>query len=139
MARVTASEFAEKWSRRTKAATQDTQKGIERVTEAPGQAAARAQELMLRKLIESIQSGNWAAAVSAVPLSQWKDAAIKKGLGRIAAGVDGATPQMAQMAQQLLANIDAAVAEVEKIPRGDLEANIQRMVTFARTMSERSK
>jgi|SRR5581483_728097 len=139
MARVTPSEFTEKWSRRTKAATQDMQKGIERVTEAPGQAAARQAQLMLQKITEALSSGRWADAVAAVPLSAWKDAAIKKGIQRVAAGVDGATPGMQSVAAELLGNIDAVLSEVEKIPRGDIEANINRMVTFARGMSAKYK
>ena len=139
MARVSASEFVDKWGRRTKAATTDYQNGVNKVTEAPGVAAARQAQLMLAKITEALSSGRWADAVSSVPLSAWKDAAIKKGVQRIAAGVDGATPSMASMAQQLLTNIDAAVAEANRTPRGTLEDNINRMVTFARHMATNGK
>jgi len=40
MARVNASEYAEKWGRRTKVATEDYRKGVERVSQAPGEKAA---------------------------------------------------------------------------------------------------
>ena len=139
MAKVTPQEFAEKWNRRMKGSTQDMQRGIERVTEAPGVAAAKQSALMLQKLTESLTDGSWARAVAGVSLQEWKDSAIKKGLQRIAAGVDGSTGYVAEQAQKLLADVDAAVAEVSRTPRGDLETNINRMATFARTMAARSK
>ena len=139
MAKVTPQEFAEKWNRRMKGSTQDMQRGIERVTEAPGVAAAKQSALMLQKLTESLTDGSWARAVAGVSLQEWKDSAIKKGLQRIAAGVDGSTAYVAEAAQKLLADVDAAVAEVSRTPRGDLETNINRMATFARTMAARSK
>lgn len=139
MARVSASEAVTKWGTRTKAASQDYVAGINKVQEAPGVAAARQAGLMLANLMASINSGEWAAAVAAVPLSVWKDAAVKKGAQRIAAGVDGATPQMQQIFTQLLAQVDAAVAEVNQTPRGDLETNIARAATFARAMAKSSK
>jgi hypothetical protein len=139
MARASTSEVVAKWQSRTKAASPDYIAGVNRVTEAPGAAAARQAGLMLANLMASINSGEWAAAVAAVPLSVWKDAAVKKGAQRIAAGVDGATPQMQQIFTELLARVDAAVAEVNQTPRGDLETNIQRMATFARAMAKGNK
>lgn len=136
MARVTPSEYAEKWSRRMKGSTEDIRRGVEKVTEAPGAAAARQAQLMLAKLTESITSGRWAQAVGAIGVQEWKDSITRKGLQRIAAGVDNATPQQAEMASKLLASVDAAVAKVNQTPRGDLETNIGRMATFAREMAK---
>lgn len=139
MARVNPQEYADKWARRTSAATEDYRKGVQRVTEAPGAAAARQADLMLRKLTESITSGKWAARVGSVSLQEWKDSASGKGVARIAAGVQSAAPGMQQMAQRLLAAVDQAVAAANQTPRGDLDANINRMVTYAREMAARSR
>jgi hypothetical protein len=137
MARVNAQEYAEKWSRRLKSSTEDIRRGIGKVSEAPGIAAARQQNLMKSNLNKSIDDGTWAAQVSSVPLQEWKDAAGKKGVDRIAAGVDAAAPKQAAMATSLLANVDASVAEANAIPRGTLEDNINRMTTFVRGMAKR--
>ncbi len=138
MARVTAQEYTEKWGRRLKQSTEDIRRGINRVTEAPGEAAARQVATMKANLNRAIDDGTWAAQVRAVPLQAWKDAAGKKGVDRIAAGVDGALPSQQQMAEKLLANVDAAVAEANRTPRGSLEDNITRMTTFVRGMASRS-
>jgi hypothetical protein len=137
MARVTAAEYAEKWGRRLKGATTDIARGIERVTVAPGQQAARAQETMRAKLNAAIDDGTWARQVAGVPLDEWKRAATQKGVQRLAAGVDAAQPNQAAMAERLLAAVDATRTEVNQTPRGDIEANINRMTTFARGMHKR--
>ena len=91
---------------------------------------------MARKVAESIASGKWQRAVSGVTLQEWKNAALNKGAGRIAAGVDGAQQKSMQMAEKLLAAVDSAVSQTNAIPRGSFEDNVQRMVTFARAMHD---
>jgi hypothetical protein len=136
MARVTAEEYAEKWGRRLKGAATDITRGVERVSVAPGKAAAAAQQLMLDRLTASILDGTWAARVGAVSLEDWKKALLEKGVGRIASGVDAAGPKQIAMAQKLLAAVDAAVAKVKAMPKGDIEQSIARMTTFTREMNK---
>jgi hypothetical protein len=135
MASVTAQEYAEKWGRRLKGSSEDIRRGIARVSVAPGELAARQQQLMLDKLTQSILDGTWAAQVRGVSLEDWKTSATAKGLARIASGVDGAQGAQVQMAERLLQAVDAAVSEANRTPRGDLEANISRMTTFVRSMA----
>lgn len=135
MARVSAQEYAEKWGRRLKGSTEDIRRGIARVSQAPGERAARAQDLMKTKLNASIDDGTWAAQVSAVSLQDWQQAASKKGVDRIAQGVDAAAPGQAQMAERLLAAVDNAAAKANALPKGTLEDSISRASTFIRTMA----
>jgi len=138
MAKVTPEEYAEKWGRRLKGATEDVRRGVERVTEAPGKKAAQAADRMLAGVQEAVSSGVWQRQVAGVSLEDWKDSTIKKGLQRIAQGVDEALPAQRDMAEKLLRAVDEAVARVDQIPRGTLEDNINRAVTFMREMSERA-
>ena len=137
MARVNATEYADKWQRRLTGAQQDIQKGINRVTESPGIKAANAQQTMLTNLLAAINDGTWAAQLRKMTLEDWKNSAINKGLQRIASGVAAAGPAQVQMAEKLLAAVDASLAVVNQTKRGDLEANISRMVTMAREMNKR--
>lgn len=137
MAKLSPQEYADKWARRLSGATEDIRRGIERVTEAPGMAAARAKELMKQKLIQALDDGTWEAQVKSVTLEEWKKQAAGKGVERIASGVNAAKDKQVPMAEKLLAAVDATVAEVNKTPRGDLESNITRMTTFARGMAKR--
>lgn len=138
MARVNAQEFTDKWSRRLKAATPDIQAGINRVNQAPGVKAAAQAQTMINNLTSRVQDGTWAKQVGRVTLQEWKDKALNKGVGRIAAGVDASKDKMTIQAGKLLAAVDGAVAEVNKTPRGDLSANVQRAVTFMTEMSKRA-
>lgn len=138
MARVDAAGFADKWSRRLKAATPDIQAGIKRVTVAPGVKAAAQQQAMINNLTARVQDGTWARQVAKVSVSDWQDKALNKGVGRISAGVDAAKDKVTTMASKLLSAVDASVAEVNKTPRGDLSANIQRATTFMTEMSKRA-
>ena len=109
-------------------------KGVNRVTVSPGEkAAARADAY-----IEGVQRNQdkWKQRVSSVSLEDWKRSAADKGAGRISAGVNAAESKQVQFAQQLLAAVDSAKAELESIPRGDLATNLERARIFATRMSE---
>ena len=139
MAKLTASEYAEKWGRRLKNSTQDVRDGIQRVTVAPGIKAAESQDRMLNAITESITSGKWARNVAAVSLQDWQKSALDKGVNRIAAGVDNAMQKQVAMADKLLADVDAVVAEVDRMPNATLDDRLARMVAYARGMNARSE
>src|SRR3990167_11290530 len=97
MARVNATQYAEKWAGRLKGSTEDIRRGVQRVTEAPGQAAARSKDLMRTKINQSIDDGTWETQVAAVSLPDWQKSVVDKGLNRIATGVDAAKPKQVAM------------------------------------------
>lgn len=138
MARTNPQEYAEKWSRRLRGATEDIRRGVNRVDVAPGEKAAAAQDAMLQNLTEAVNSGLWASQVRAVSLADWKEATLNKGVARIPQGVEAATPKMVQIAQELLPAVDAAAEAAKRMPNVTLEDRINRMVTFAREMHERA-
>lgn len=135
MAKVNAQQLADKWGRRLKGASQDIREGINRVTVAPGVAAAKKADKMLAGIQASIADGTWQRAVAGVTLDDWKSKAINKGIGRIAAGVDAAMPKMEMRAEQLLNAIDRVNAKVQAMPDNTLDDRINRMVEFTRGMA----
>lgn len=136
MSKVTAQEYAEKWGRRLKGATEDIRKGVDKVTEAPGVKAAAAKDRMLAKLVEAINDGTWESQVKKVTLDDWKKKMKDKGINRIAQGVDAASAEQVVMAEQLLAVVDAAAAKAKALPKVTLEDSINRMTTFVREMAK---
>ena len=139
MAKLTPQEAAEKWARNTKGATQDMQRGIQRVTEAPGIKAAEKADKMRAGVVAAIDDGTWAANVAAVPLAEWKDKMLNKGVGRVAAGVDGATGSQSDFYSQLFDHQEGIERELEGMPDLTLEDGINRAVHQMRRMSEFSK
>lgn len=136
MARVNATQWLDKWGRRLNAAGQDIQNGVQRVTTAPGIAAAQSQALMLQKLTESINNGTWAKQVSAVSLPDWQSAMINKAIPRIPQGVTAAQKTKTARITALLTAVDNAAAQANALPKGGLEQSIARATTFMRAMSQ---
>ncbi len=136
MAKLTPSEFAEKWARRLQAAAPDIQKGISRVDTSPTERAAAKQDKMLANVQAAIQSGKWAAGLRRVTLSDWKTAAVNKGIPRLSQGVAGAQPKVSEFAQQLLSYQDSLKGKVDSMPDLTLEDSINRMNTWVRGMAQ---
>jgi len=136
MVRVSPEEFAEKWSRRLKSATEDIRKGVEKLDKSPTELAIKKKEKLKQRLIEAIDSGRWERGLQRVTLEDWKRAMISKGLNRIPAGVDEATPKVAEFGKALLSHIEGGQKAIESMPDLTLEDNINRMVTFIRHMSK---
>lgn len=118
MAKITPQEAAEKWSRNLGGATQDIQRGIERVTEAPGPKAARAANLYVRGVQNNVDK--FQRNVAAVDLGTWQRAAIEKGIPRIADGAAKSQDKMAQFMGDLLPHVDAGKAKIAGMPKGSL-------------------
>jgi hypothetical protein len=133
MARVNSQQWLEKWGRRLNGASTDIKNGVMQVKTSPGQAAAAQKDLWLQKIQE--RADTWATNVAKVSLGDWQDAMVNKGIGRIAAGVTSAQASKAQVIDNLLKAVDTASAAARQVPRGSLEQNIQRAVTFMQTMS----
>jgi len=139
MAKVTPEEFYDKYQRRLKGAVDDIRRGLEKVTEAPTAKAAAKQDKMKARIVEAIDSGKWARGLKRVSIEDWKTAAINKGVGRIAAGVDGASDKVKEFAAQLLSYQDSLKSKIEAMPDLTLEDRINRAVTWIREMSKFQK
>lgn len=135
MAHTTAAQWLTKWGKNLNAAGTYIQDGVNGVQTAPGVAAAAAQDRMLANLTAAITSGIWARQVSGVSLSSWKTAMINKGIPRISQGVTAAQSNKVAVITQLLAAVDSATAQANALPKGNIDQNIQRAVTFMRAMS----
>lgn len=138
MAKVTAAQWLDKWGTRLNAAGPYIKSGVQNVKTAPGVKAAAAQDLMLTNLTHAITSGLWAKRVSSVSLTDWQNAIINKGIPRIAQGVTAAQASKNPIITALLSAVDAAAGEANALPRGGLEQNIQRAVTFMRSMAQKA-
>ena len=136
MVKKSPQEAASKWKKNIKASTSEIAAGVGRVTEAPGIKAAAAQEKMMINLMESLESGRWAASVSGVSLEDWKKAMIEKGIPRIAKGAEEATAKVVAFQEWLLPKVQAAQDKIKAMPSITLDDNIDRMNTYTREMAK---
>lgn len=132
MAKQTPEQIAANWAQRLGSSTQKITDGVQAVTVAPGQSAARAKDLWSQKIMES--KDKWAANTAAVTLGDWQAAMVNKGVQRIASGANASQGKFANFMGELLPHIDRVKGSLPA--RGDLEQNITRMTAFTRGMSQ---
>ena len=131
MASGTPDQIAQDWASRLAGSGDKIQRGVQAVTTAPGQAAARQKAQYVAGVQAS--SDKWASRVASVSVGDWQQAVIAKGLPRIAGGAQAAQPKFAQFMAQLLPHIASGQAAMPA--RGNLEQNIARSTAFMRHMA----
>ena len=124
--------IAQQWASRLGASSQRITDGVNAVTVAPGQAAARQKQVWVQNVQAS--ADKWASRTSQVSLGDWQQAMIQKGAPRVGAGATAAVPKFATFMGQLLPHIDSVKATLPA--RGNLDANIARMVAFTQGMAK---
>lgn len=136
MAKISGSEFAEKWSRRLSGATDDIRKGVEALTEAPGKKAAEKKAKWIAKMTSPDVQAKWASNVGAVTLESWRAQVIEKGLGRISAGTEAARDKMAKFGEQLMSYQNANLPKIKAMPDVTLSDSKARMDAWFDIMSK---
>lgn len=114
---------ARKWTANLSGSTESITNGVNAVTVAPGDKAAAAKDLWVRKTTAS--ADKWADRVR-VPLDQWRTAMLQKGLPRVASGAQAAEPKMAAFMSEFLPHVERVAQQVRSMPKGSIEDGIAR-------------
>lgn len=123
---------AQAWAQRLAASTQKITDGINAVTVAPGQAAARQADVWVQNTTAS--RDKWRTNVAGVSLQEWQQAAIGKGVQRIGPGAQAAVGKFASFMGQLLPHIERVRGSLPA--RGTFDQNLARMVQFSQGMHQ---
>lgn len=123
---------AAKWAQNLSQATAAITAGVQSVQTAPGVKAAAQKQVWVNNTTAA--QNKWAQRTAAVPLGDWQSAMINKGVPRISSGATAAVPKMQTFMTKLLPYINSQVSSLP--PRGDLGANINRMVAFTQAMAK---
>ena len=134
MAKGTPAEIAEKWSRRTAAATEDMRAGIERVSVAPGAMAARKRD----KWEAGVRNAGdkWQRNVGRVSLDEWKRKALEVGVSRVASGVAANVDKTQAFLEEFIPHLERGQAKVDAMPDVSLEDGINRAAVMMRHNAE---
>lgn len=136
MGKLTPEQFADKQARNLKNSTESIRIGIENVTESPMAKAVKQKDKMRQNFNLAMDNGKWERNTLAVDLPTWKAAVLDKGMGRIAAGIDGARDKVVKFAEQLIPFEDNLQKEIDKMPNTTLDDSINRMTAWARGMAK---
>lgn len=132
--RGTPASRAEKWARRTQAAGQDWQAGINAVTDAPGAKAAASADAWQQRLSDPATKEKFRRNVGAVPLEEWKGKTANAS-GRFTAGAASAQDKMTRHQQNVESHMEAGLRQLNTMPNVTLEDKIARQVFWTRHMA----
>lgn len=130
MAKLDPAAAREKWARNLSASTQDIAAGVQRVTQAPGQAAAQKRDKWRTGVQQAEEK--WARNVSRVSLPEWQDRMLNIGVARVAQGAQAKGDKYENFAREFYPHLDAGVARVKAMDDSTQEARIQRAVAMMR-------
>ncbi len=123
---ISASEATDKHAKRTVGAVEDYKAGVARVDESPTAKAAAAEDKWAAGVEKARQSGKFKAGLNRVSLEEWKSKTIKKGAGRIAAGVEEAKPKPRAFFEEYLPYQVALQSKLASMSDNTLEDSIAR-------------
>lgn len=124
----TPDQIAARWAQNLAGSTQKIKDGINAVTVAPGQAAARQVDVWANNTMSA--KDKWKARVASVSLADWQAAAAGRGVDRIGSGAQAAIPKFQSFMTQFMPFVQAGRNNLP--PRGTLDQNINRAVAMMR-------
>jgi len=136
MAMASAAEIAQQWVERMGASTEKARKGVQRVSESPGQKAAQAADLWQQRVSSEDAKRRFQSNVGAVTLEEWRQQMLEKGIGRMAGGAQAAKAKFQRFWGQFGPFLESVTAQTRAMPKGNLEANIARLINQIRGTSQ---
>lgn len=132
MAAMTPDQIAAEWASRLASSTSKITAGVQAVSVAPGQAAARQKNVWAQNTAASVDK--WASRTASVTLGDWQTQMVQKGIPRIASGAAASQAKFTSFMSQLLPYQASAKSSLPA--RGTLDQNIARMTQWVRAMAQ---
>lgn len=128
--RATPEEATREWVTKLSGSTDKISRGVQRVQQAPGAAAAAQAQKWLTKI--QAAADKWRSRVGSVGLADWQAAMTNVGIPRIAQGAQAKQGKMAAFMTEFLPYLANGVAQVERMPSLTLEDSINRAAAMIR-------
>jgi hypothetical protein len=132
MALPNASQIADAWASGMANSGEKLRRGVQGVSQSPTEKAAQSVDRMVQGIQRAAAEGRIQDGLRRVTLADWQKAMLEKGAPRIASGAAAAKPKFQQFMSEFIPHLQAGMNELENMPRGDLEQNLQRAATLAR-------
>ena len=134
--RVSASEGGDAWSQGFGQAGAKYQRGVQNVTVAPNELAAKALPRWVAAVSSKKVQDKYVARNRAVTLQQWQQNTIEFGVPNLARGAAKGTPKYAAFAEKFYPFLSANLQKISSMPNITLQDRIARATTM---MIENSK
>ena len=134
MAKLTAQQISQKWSRNYTGSTEQMKQGANAVTVSPTQKAIQAKDRYIAGVTAAYNDGRYEAGLAKVTLADWREAYLTKGIPNAASGAKLGAIKLERHEREFGPIRDQIIASLP--PRGTREENIQRAVAFIRAMGE---
>ena len=123
---------AQDWATGLQNATPKIQRGIQRVTQAPGVKAAQKVDKYRQGVMDNI--GKWQRNTAAVDLPTWQ-AAADAGVSRIADGASRKQGKYADAVAPVFQHMSNVLGQVDSMPDATLDQRIAKSAAFQRGMA----
>lgn len=134
--RVNENEFVQNWENGMVGSADKAARGVDRVTQAPGKAAAAQKSVWLQNIQSS--ADRWATNVGNVTLEDWRNAYKQKGIPAMQNAIPLAKNKVMAAAGKLLSTLKSLDASAPK--RGaTIDQNLQRVAHFAKGLNRAFK
>lgn len=135
MSKLTPEEAAAKWATRVGQSTPDWQKGIERVSEAPGAKAAASADKWQQKLAQPSAKEKFKRGVGRVSKEEWQAATVAQA-GRFSAGAAAKVGKMEKHQRDVASHIEAGKRKIAAMPNLTPQDAANRAAAWVLHMSE---
>lgn len=135
----TADEVADKWQRGISNAQQDMTAGVQRVTVAPGTAAAASKQRFVTAMQDPATFDKWERGVRSVSLGSWQNSMLTLGIPRAAQGAQQKKDKFVNAMNSLLPFVDNLRNTVKSMPANTQADREQRMLAWSRGMRQYRK
>lgn len=136
MAKMDPNRSAKEWADRLAASGQKIATGVQAVTVAPTELAAKKKDKYIQGVQDAVASGKWERGLRSVSLSDWQQAMTTKGISRIPEGARSAQGKMERFMAAFFPVLERNLQQVKSMPDATFEDRMNRMVAMARLNHE---
>ena len=134
-----AEDVAAKWAQNISNAQAGMTAGVQRVTQAPGVAAANQKQRFVSAMQDPATFDKWERGVRSVSLGSWQQSMLTLGIPRAAQGAQQKKDKFVTAMTALLPFVDNLRNQVRSLPANTQADREQRMLAWSRGMRQYRK
>lgn len=121
-----AASVSQRWQRNLAGSVEKIREGIRAVTVSPTESALAAKDRYLAGVQDAVGSGRYEAGLRSVSLQQWQEAALEKGVNRVASGAQSAQSKVQRFMETWLPAQMELSRRVASMPKGTISDSTAR-------------